>query len=186
MHPSSPGPAPPILSSRRIGDQRHQHFPLRVGDMLDSIGMGEQLSEQFGGEAQRQQIMAIMELLRGEGGNREIPMFAKADEPHAASVVFVARENYVLHDVSEFGGKLTLFGKVQEQVPHGSSVDLLDLLKVLPPDVRQANAFGNQFKEAMRNLMGVWPKEFGGPRGRDEIIIEGPLVILTPVAAYTV
>ena len=88
-------------------------------------------------------------------------MFAKADEPDAASVVLVARENYVLHDVSEFGGKITLFGKVQEQVPHGSSVDLLDLLKVLPPDVRQArqaNAFGNQFKEAMRNLMGVWPK----------------------------
>jgi hypothetical protein len=35
-------------------------------------------------------------LLRGEADNREVPMFAKADEPDAASVVFVARENYVL------------------------------------------------------------------------------------------
>jgi len=41
--------------------------------MLDSIGMGEQLSEQFGGEAQRQQIMAIMELLRGRRGKQRNP-----------------------------------------------------------------------------------------------------------------
>lgn len=158
----------------------------KVLDMLDSIGMGEQLAEQFGGEAQRQQIMAIMGLLRDEEDNREVPMFAKADGPDAVSVVFVARENYVLRDVSEFGREMTLFGKVQEKMPRESSVDLLDLLKVLPPDVRQADGFGDQFKEAMRNLMDAWPKEFGGPIDRDEVIIKGPVIILTPVAAYTV
>jgi hypothetical protein len=113
-------------------------------------------------------------------------MFAKVDEPDAASIVFVARENYILRDVSEFSREMTLFGKVQEKIPRESSIDLLDLLKVLPPDVRQTDGFANQFKEAMRNLMDTWPKAFGGPIDQDEVIIEGPVIILTLVATYTV
>ncbi len=67
-------------------------------------------------------------------------MFAKVDEPDAASIVFVARENYVLRDVSEFSREMTLFGKVQEKIPRESSVDLLDLLKVLPPTFAKLTA----------------------------------------------
>jgi hypothetical protein len=33
------------------------------------------------------------------------------------------------------------------------------------------DAFGNHFKEAIHSLMGEWPKEFGGPIKRDEVII---------------
>ena len=32
-------------------------------------------------------------------------------------------------------------------------------------------AFGTHFKEAIHSLMGEWPKEFGGPIKRDEVII---------------
>jgi len=159
---------------------------VEVLNMLESIGMGEQLGQQFGGEAQRQQVMAIIGMLRGEENNREVPMFAKADEPDATSVVFVARENYMLNGSAEFGGEMTLFGKVQEQVPQGSSVDLLDLLKVLPPGVREAEGFGEQFKQLMQGLMAKWPKEFGGPIDKKEVVIEGPAIIVTPVAAYTI
>jgi hypothetical protein len=159
---------------------------VEVLNMLESIGMGEQLAERFGGEAQRQQIMAIMALLRGEDNNREVPMFAKANKPDAASVVFVARDNYILNDSTEFGGEMTLFGKVQERVPRELSVDLLDLLKFLPPGVREAEGFGDQFKQLMQDLMGRWPREFGGPIDRDEVVIKGPAVIVTPVAAYTI
>jgi hypothetical protein len=87
---------------------------------------------------------------------------------------------------ADFRGEMTLFGKVQEQIPPGSSVNPLDLLKVLPPDVREADAFGGAFKEAIHDLMGEWPKQFGGPIKRDEVIIEGPAVDVMPVAAYTI
>lgn len=159
---------------------------VEVLNMLESIGMGEQLGEQFGGEAQLQQVMAIISMLRGEENNREVPMFAKADDPDATSVVFVARENYMLNGSAEFGGEMTVFGKVQERVPQGSSVDLLDLLKVLPPGVRDAEGFGEQFKEAMQGLMAQWPKELGGPIDRKEVVIEGPAIIVTPVSTYTI
>lgn len=159
---------------------------VEVLNMLESIGMGEQLGQQFGGEAQRQQVMAIIGMLRGEENNREIPMFAKADEPDASSVVFVARENYMLNGSAEFGGEMTLFAKVQQRIPQGSSVDLLDLLKVLPAGVREAEGFGEQFKQLMQGLIAQWPKEFGGPIDKKEVIIEGPAIIVTPVAAYTI
>jgi hypothetical protein len=38
----------------------------------------------------------------------------------------------------------------------------------------------------MQGLMTQWPKEFGGPIDKKEVIIEGPAVIVTPVAAYTI
>jgi hypothetical protein len=142
--------------------------------------------EELGDETAMQQIMAVIGLLRGDGGSNEVPMFAEVDQSDGASVVFVAKENFLLGTRAEFRGELTLFGKVQELIPSGSSIDLLDLLKVLPPGVREAEAFGGEFKQAIHNLMGEWPKEFGGPIKRDEVIIEGPAVVVTPVAVYTI
>ena len=45
MHPSSPGPAPPILSSRRTGDQRHQHFPLCVDEVRSYLSQMQRIPE---------------------------------------------------------------------------------------------------------------------------------------------
>jgi hypothetical protein len=154
---------------------------VEVLNMMKSLGFEDEL----GDEVTMQQMMAVIELFRGEAGTNEVPMFAKADESDDASVVFVARENFLLGTGAEFRGEMTLFGKVQEQIPSGSSIDLLDLLKVLPPGVREAEAFGSEFKEAIHSLMGEWPKEFGGPIKRDEVIVKGPAVVITPVAAYT-
>jgi hypothetical protein len=156
---------------------------VEVLDMMKSLGFDE---EEFADGNNMQQIEAVINLLRGENGSNEIPMFAKADESDDVSVVFVAKENFVLGTGAEFRGEMTLFGKVQELVPSGASIDLLDLLKVLPPGVREAEAFGSTFKEAIRTFMGEWPKEFGGPIKNDEVIVEGPAVVVTPVAAYTV
>jgi hypothetical protein len=153
---------------------------MEVVNMMKALGFEEEL----GDESEMQQMMAVMGLLRGEEGTNEVPMFTEADDSDDASVVFVARENFLLGTGAEFRGEMTLFGKVQEQIPSGSSIDLLDLLKVLPPGVREAEAFGTHFKEAIHNLMGEWPKEFGGPIKKDEVIIEGPAVVVTPVAAY--
>jgi hypothetical protein len=152
-----------------------------VLSMMESLGFEDEL----GDESTMQQTMAVIGMLRGEAGTFEVPMFAQADESDGASVVFVARENFLLGAGAEFRGEMTVFGKVQEQIPSGSSIDLLDLLKVLPPGVREAEAFGSQFKEAIHDLMMEWPKELGGPIKRDEVIVEGPAVVITPVAAYT-
>jgi len=153
-----------------------------VVDKLELLGMTDEL----GDEADMQQVMAIIAMLRGEDGNNEVPMFFGADEAGDVSVVFVARENFVLGTGAEFRGEMTLFGKVQELIPMGSSIDLLDHLRVLPPGVRDTAAFGSEFKEEIRTLMSAWPEEFGGPIGTNEVIIEGPAVVITPVAAYTV
>ena len=45
MHPSSPGPAPPILSSKRTGDQRRQRFPLRVGEVCSYLSQMQRIPE---------------------------------------------------------------------------------------------------------------------------------------------
>lgn len=166
--------------------------PSPLNQMLDSftqvLGMMKSLGfeAELGDESELQQVTAIMELLRGEAGANEVPMFAKCKNPEGSSVVFVARENFMLDNGEEFNGEMTLFGKVQEHIPSGSHIDLLDLLKVLPASVRQAEAFGTDFKQAIHDMMGEWPKEFGGPIGKDEVIVEGPAVVVTPVAAYTV
>lgn len=156
---------------------------VEVLDMMKSLGFDE---EELADGNNMQQIEAVINLLRGENGSNEIPMFAKADESDDTSVVFVAKENFVLGTGAEFRGEMTLFGKVQELVPSGSSIDLLDLLKVLPPGVREAEGFGSTFKEAIHSFMGEWPKEFGGPIKKDEVIVEGPAVVITPVTAYTI
>lgn len=155
---------------------------VEVLSMMKSLGFDEELEA----ENNIQQIEAVIGLLLGENGNNEVPMFAEADESDDASVVFMARENFLLGTTAEFRGEMTVFGKVQEQVPPGSSIDLLDLLKVLPPGVREAEGFGSTFKEAIHSLMGEWPKEFGGPIKRDEVIVKGPAIVVTPVAAYTI
>jgi hypothetical protein len=154
---------------------------VEVLSMMKSLGFEEELAD----GNNMQEIEAVIKLLRGENGSNEIPMFAKADESDGVSVVFVAKENFVLGTGAEFRGEMTVFGKVQELLPSGSSIDLLDLLKVLPPGVREAEGFGNIFKEAIYGFMGEWPKEFGGPIKRDEVVVKGPAVVITPVAAYT-
>ena len=45
MHHISPGPALPILSSRRTGDQRHQYFPLRVGEVRSYLSQMQRIPE---------------------------------------------------------------------------------------------------------------------------------------------
>jgi hypothetical protein len=44
-HLSWPGHAPPILSPRRIGDQRLQHFPLRVGEVYAPLPLKKRATE---------------------------------------------------------------------------------------------------------------------------------------------
>jgi hypothetical protein len=157
---------------------------VEVLDMMKSLGFEEEdLADDVG---DMQLAEAVINLFRGENRSNEVPMFAKADEPNDASVVFLARENFLLGTGAEFRGEMTLFGKVAELIPSGSSLDLLDLLKVLPPGVREAGAFGSEFKEKINDLMGIWPKDFGGPINRDEVILKGPAVVVTPVAAYTI
>ena len=157
-----------------------------VMDKLEFLGMADVLEDELEDETDMQQVMKIIGMLRGEAGNTEVPMFSKAEEAGHASVVFVARENFVLGTGTEFRGEMSLFGKVQELIPVGSSIDLLDLLRVLPPGVRDTGAFGSEFKEEIRTLMSGWPEEFGGPIDTNEAIIEGPVVVMTPVAAYSV
>lgn len=155
---------------------------VEVLDMMKSLGFDE---GEFADGNNMQQIEAIINLLRGENEGKEVPMFAKAEEPGDVSIVFVAKDNFVLHTGAEFQGEMTLFGKVEKLVPSGSSLDLLDLLKVLPPGVREAEGFGGTFKEAIHSLMADWPKEFGGPIEKDELLVKGPAVVITPVAVYT-
>lgn len=152
-----------------------------VLDMMKSLGVDVEFSD--GNDME--QIEAVINLLRGDSGSNEVPMFAKADKPGDASVVFVAKENFLLGTSAEFRGEMTLFGKIQKQIPSGSSMNLLDLLKVLPPGVRETEGFGGTFKDAIHGLMGEWPKEFGGPINNDEVIVRGPAIVVMPVAAYT-
>jgi hypothetical protein len=156
---------------------------VEVLDMMKALGFEE---EELADGSDMQQVEAVINLLRGENGSNEVPMFAKAEKPDDASIVFVARENFVLGTGAEFRGEMTLFGKVRELIPSGSAIDLLDLLKVLPPGVREAEAFGSQFKQAIHSFMSEWPKDFGGPIKRDEVLVKGPAVVITPVAAYTI
>ena len=125
-------------------------------------------------------------LLQGRGEVKELPMFARADGKDATSVIFVARDNFLLIDEEKFSGEMTLLGKVREVIPPGPSVDLLDLVKIFPPGVRQTEVLGDEFRSLLRNMMDEWPREFGGPIAHSEVIVKGPAVILTPVAAYAV
>src|SRR5215217_1922204 len=157
---------------------------VQVINMMQSMGLEDQLSDELGDEMDMRQVMDIVGWLRGEDESKEVPMFAKEHTPDGASVVFVAKENFLMESGGDFRGEMTVFGKVGELIRSGESLDLLDLLNVLPPGVREVGAFGGTFKELVNELMNDWPEEFGGPIERNEVIIEGPAVVITPVAAY--
>src|SRR3712207_426329 len=98
-------------------------------DMMEGLGLGDELGD--GTEMQR--VTAVIGLLQGRGEVKELPTFARADGKDATSLIFVARDNFLLIDEEEFSGDMTLLGKVREVMPPGSSVDVLDLVKILPP-----------------------------------------------------
>lgn len=152
---------------------------VEVLKLLDNLGVDQQLGE----DVDMQEIMQVVSLFRSDKGDNEVPMVAKPDG-QGNSVILVAKENFFLRTEEEFSGEMTLFGKVQKKIPEGSSLDLLDLLKVLPPNIRQSDAFGTEFKQAILKLFEEWPKEFGGPINEEEVIVKGPAVLITPVALY--
>lgn len=163
--------------------------PSPLNDMIDSILNLMNIMEEMGfveeaGDPQTQQaIRALAMIFRGDEGKEEVPMVSRveqnADLEDNISVVFLAKSRFIVVDQEDFEGDMTVFGKVQKLVPEGESIDLFDFLKLPKVIRREAN-----LKEELFKMFETWPKELGGPIARESTEVQGPALVVTPVAVY--
>jgi hypothetical protein len=85
---------------------------VQVINMMQSMGLEDQLSDELGDEMDMRQVMDIVGWLRGEDESKEVPMFAKEHTPDGASVVFVAKENFLMESGGDFRGEMTTFRRI--------------------------------------------------------------------------
>ncbi len=159
--------------------------PSPLNDMIDSILNLMNVMEEMGfveevGDPETQQVVrALAMIFRGNEGKEEVPMISRAEQQDGASVVFLAKSRFILVDQEDFEGGMTVFGKVQELIPEGKSVDLFDFLKL--PKAMRGEA---KLKEELFKMFETWPKELGGPIARESAEVKGPALIVVPVAVY--
>lgn len=132
-----------------------------------------------------QQAIAFMSVFFSEEEmkNKGLPILS-TDDGAGYSIVFTAERQYILRDPDEMFGEMTLVGKVNKVIPEDSEIDLFDLLKVLPRNMRRGDA-GTQIKEAIIELFTSWPQELGHSIDRSALSLKGPAVIIDPLAVFT-
>jgi len=129
-------------------------------------------------DAQAQRAMSQMALIFRQGEeSRELPLVSRT-ESSGASVIFVAKSNYLIVDEAELSGDLTVFGQVDRLIPTGVDVDLSDLIKTKLPSKHY------NFREAFIKPFEQWPEALGGPLNRESLKVPGPVLLVAPVAVY--
>ncbi|MBA2692850.1 MAG: hypothetical protein H0U65_10205 [Rubrobacter sp.] len=176
------------VKRREVVEITRDFKPSPMSDLVENLlslmntmrGMG--FVEEVSDPESRQAIQALAMIFRGEEGNEEIPMVARAERMPSnteASVVFLAKSRFMLADSGDFEGEMTVFGKVSKIVPESQSIDLFDFIK-LP----RAFAREKSFKKELLDMFESWPLEFGGPISKESLKVSGPVVVVTPVAVY--
>ncbi len=159
-------------------------YPSALNETLDSVldlmRKMQQLgfTEEFTDPEVQRGVRAIAMVFRGNEGEEETPMVARGMGGET-SVVFLAKNKYILGNRQDFQGDMTVFGTVKRKISKGQTLDLFDFLK-LPRALRDEV----DIKEKLFQLFQSWPRELGGPIDREKTIIPGPAIIVTPVAVY--
>lgn len=172
---------------REIVEITRSFAPSPMNDLINNVltlmdtmrGMG--FVEEVNDPETQQAVQALAMIFRGEVGSEELPMVARPEDNsgEGASVIFLAKSQFVLVDQSDFDGEMTVFGKVNKLVPAGQPVDLFDFIKLPRAFAREGN-----IKKELLGMFESWPKEFGGPISKESLEVPGPVAIVTPVAVY--
>jgi hypothetical protein len=135
-------------------------------------------------------IDALAFMFRGDENREEkIPIVARPpdeeDNAESGSAVFVIEPKYMVRDIEDFEGDLTVIGRVSKVIPQGTSVNLLEMLTTLPRAIRRNRGSSENFQQAIVKLFESWPDQFGGPIAADRLELPGPALIISPLAVYS-
>jgi hypothetical protein len=95
----------------------------------------------------------------------------------------MAKRQYILRGLDDLEGESTVVGKVERVVPEGKDLDLFDMLKLLPRNMRRGEA-AEGLKDSLKEAFSSWPAEFGGPISGEAFTLKGPLVVISPLSLY--
>lgn len=162
--------------------------PSPVNRMIDSLFQLTELMQGMGvveTDAETQQaIQAIGMLFKStDREHADVPMVAR-DDPEGHSILFTAQKKYIMCDMEDFEGEMTLVGKVQQIIRAGDSVDLFSLLKVLPRSFRRNNRTSSEMRNAIVSLFEEWPDELGGALPKEAMELNGPALVVSPLAVF--
>lgn len=177
---------PPVRQS--IVELTRDFEPSPVSQMIESLLQLTDMIQGMGvvdvSDTETQEAMNAMTMLfRREGQSEDVPMLSRVEDSEY-SILFSAKRKHLLCEADVFEGEMTLVGKVQQVVPPGKSVDLFDLLKVLPRSLRRGKKGGNDLREAIVGLFESWPDELGGALSKDAMELHGPALFVSPLAVF--
>ena len=157
--------------------------------MVDSLLEVAELMQRMGADEQREQagqMLNMMAFLMRDAGDEDksYPMIAE-DANGLPSVLFVAQRGAILRRVEDFDGEMTLVGKITKKVPAEQSIDLFDLLNVFPRSIRRMKSGPQSFKDLILGMFSTWPNQMGGPLPKEATELQGPAVIVSPLATFT-
>lgn len=184
-------PTDVTLKKNQVIEITDEFYPSPINQMIDSMtnfmDTMQQMSFMGGMEAldtpEGQQAMQLMStLFAGNTETNMLPMVA--GQTDQTKLLFMAVEKYIIGSREDFEGELTLFGKVAKVISPSESVDLLELLKVLPRSLRRGG-MADSFRATMVEAFKQWPSELGGGIDAAALTLAGPAYVITPVAVYT-
>lgn len=159
-----------------------------IDAMLEIINVMERAGISPGSDQESAEAMAGMKSLFSPNGQqqRDIPLISERVKDDDAAVVFLLHPDYLLRTLEEIAQdqEVTLVGKVQQILPPGSSLDLVELLKVLPRSMRRGRGVGGSFRDVLASAFSNAPDTIGGSLSADDMLIAGPAVVIAPLAIF--
>lgn len=156
-----------------------------ITDMLESMfQLADAMREVGMADLQTAQTMNAMALLFKPDEDKPTPMVSATLAVGDCTVLFMAGSEHRLVDEDEFDGEMTLVGRVHKKIPEGEKINILDLLPGLPRSMRRSRGSKGDFKETLLGAFEKWPDELGGPVSRDALEVQGPAIVVTPLAVF--
>lgn len=147
--------------------------------LLEDLGIAQERLD----PTTKQMLKQMAMVFRHDQMNQELPMVSRA-EGTEASVVFLVKTQFLQVELDAFDGDMTVFGKVEKQIPAGQSLDLFDSMNVIPKGLRRSSGTSD-LREALISVFTSWPEQLGGPLDPTSVNIPGPVIVVSPLAVYT-
>ncbi|WP_304453112.1 hypothetical protein [Nocardiopsis sp. YSL2] len=177
-----------VSSLKRSAVEVTREFELSpINNMIDSlfqlIKMMQSMDAPELKDAESRQIITMMSVLfQNPDEKKDETSLVSMGNDGELSVVFSAQQQYMLRNLKDLEGEATLVGKATKVIKEGDSLDLLSHLRILPRSIRRNQGM----RESLMKMFEDWPKELGlGPSvGHDSLVIEGPVVVVDPLAVF--
>lgn len=166
------------------GDFEQSPLTKMIESMFELMNMMHSVQHTVGKQPELQEVLAMMTVLfpSAARADSDVPMVSELGD---AQCLFIAKREFILRDPSDFAGEMTVIGKVHKVLSEGQSLDLFDALNLIPRSLRRQGNASAQIRSGLSQLFTSWPQELGGPVDPAALSLQGPAVVVSPLAAFS-